>query len=268
MMANDQFGIRMLNATASGGWEWFSTWADGTPTTLRGNVVDHPRDPYFQLRGDAGECRIDGHGIAHLSGHEPRMYVWDRSAEETRKKWQNVEITFYGKRVLEKGRIASQGFIAGVRGEHQDAGSNYLLGRNYYGRILYDRRVNIIKEIGHPYYSSNRPSELTRLDWSTPDGEPPRNYWIGYKFVVRNYDSNTKVQLDLYYDLAEGADGGRWQDLLTVKDEGGWEVVDTDHNRRADDILLGPGSSALIRNDQILEAQYRHFSVREINPLV
>jgi hypothetical protein len=263
----DRFDIAMLNPTLSGGREWFSSWDNGSPRTVCSGQED-AEDSEFKLRGKNGTLKIDGNGVAELIDGSPRMYIYDLS----KPKWNNVEVTFYGMRIKEIGCPSSQGFTAGVRSEHQDYKTDSYSARTYYGRLLYDGRINFQKELYHDQcdkkiVTSNQPSEKSRFDWSKLGGSKnylPCNVWIGYKFIVQNIENNSKVKLRLFIDQTTGKDGGHWESPIEYIDEGSWPIKDDLNPQPNSPILLDPGTSIFVRNDAILSAKYMKFSIREI----
>ena len=266
--ARDRFGINQLYPDAPNGRRWLCTWDNGVARELKRSRERDPEDPTgeFVLRGKDCSVAIDGEGVARLRGASPRMYVYDEGEEKT---WGNVEITFYAKRVKEYGYKSSQGFVAGARSEHQNADADRCSGMTYYGRMLYDGRINFQKELVHGLednggYTDPLPP-AARAAWDTSDGKMPAGSWVGYKFVVRNSADGSRVRLRLYRDRADGADGGHWEKLLDEEDAGNWHVQDVaDCGHRSDQILLDPGTAVFIRNDLIEAAEYKKFSVREI----
>ena len=52
-------------------------------------------------------------------------------------------------------------------------------------------------------------------------------------------------------------------------DEGGWgaNALACNEDVEPDEVLTEPGLSVYIRNDGLIEADYKKFSVREISPL-
>ena len=136
----------------------------------------------------------------------------------------------------------------------------------YYGRMLYDGRVTFQKEIFHPQ-SSNPMPDPPIYPWNSPDKELPRNQWIGFKFIVRTIE-NDHVNLQLYRDMSDGLDGGDWEKLIEYTDTGGWEAYSNFAcpESTPEEILLDPATSTFVRNDGIADAQYKWFSVREIEP--
>jgi hypothetical protein len=270
----DRFGIKMLNPTLRRGRQWFSKWERGQPRTLE-NMDRDPEDPELEARGN-GSVTIDGQGIATLTGPSPRMYVYYLNQT-----WCNVEVTFYGMRVSELPvRNYNRGFVAGARSEHQDASEeNPYAGTAYYGRMLYDGRAVFKKEMAHHLPAGltvNRPSENNHIDWDGHGGGVmPTNQWLGYKLVLRNVDRDSKVRLQLFLDRSDGAEGGSWEMVAQDDDAGDWavepfvvncETGETQQSPRSA-ILLRAATSVLIRNDDLGEARYKKFSIREIDPL-
>ena len=250
----DAFGTKLLYPTQDGGREWSATWGNGISRTL----VSGNRDPYdaeFIVRG-SGSIGIDGQGVATMSGSSPRMYIYDAAKA---KKWNNVEVTFYAMRVSETEFKSYQGFVAGTRSDHQDqseANPNPCA-HNYYGRMLYDGRMDFEKEFIHPDYAPAR-GEINVPPMQTLS-------WIGYKFVLRTLDPN-KVHLALYRDVTNGMNGGTWVQMTEYTDTPGvWDAISACAGGVSTDVITTPGTSTFIRNDSIGEARYKKFSVREIH---
>src|SRR5919106_2554172 len=254
----DRFGISEIYPSAVNGTEWHSMWEDGH-TRIIGSGQRDPYDKNFEVTGN-GEVTIDEiDGIATITGGAPRMRVPDIDFE-------NVEITFYAKRISEEEEISYQGFVAGARSKHY---TNDLCGANtYYGRFTYDGRVSFEKELFHghgndaQYPSADEPSKYI---WPEDEGIPD-DEWIGLKFILKTLPNDDGVLLELYRDLTDGDNGGQWEKVLNYNDTGEWYVEADDgicddypHNK----ILFTPGF-VFIRNDFIDQAQYKKFSIREI----
>lgn len=260
-------GIKILYPTKENGRVWYAGWSDRDAITLKSGKSD-PSDLEFIARGN-GTVSIGGEGIAHLQGASPRMYVLDPAKN---KKWNNVEVTIYGKRISEAGFESSQGIVIGARSEHQDATKETsCLGWTYYGRLLYDGRAVFQKEIIHEgAYSINKPEENNKAIWDTTDGSLPRNKWIGVKFIVKTNLDRKSVKLELYRDLTDGYKGGNWEKVAEYTDSGDWFQTDTDADVMAvcgypaSKILLDSGTSVFIRNDKVKDVEYKLFSIREI----
>jgi len=197
------------------------------------------------------------------------MYVYDdRPQEENPQTWRNVEVTFYARRVEEYAYKSSQGLVIGARSEHQAATQDPCMAQTYYGKILYDGRVNFQKELWHQgpkqVYTEPRSSAPTAR-WNPPNPEVPRGEWIGVKFVIRNVESDTQVRLELYRDRTGGMGSGHWEPLSHLVDTGDW-TTKSDCRHPAGQLFLNAATSVFIRNDFLVVAEYARFSIREIAP--
>jgi hypothetical protein len=253
----DKFGITKIYQTIPNGRDFFSHWDEGEFRVLHLGERDVV-DSELIIKGKNAELAIDGNGIATLQGKDPlkdskpRIYVYDKS----KPKWDNVEITVYAKRISEINDYSYAGINIGARSEHQDVDESHLdAGQTYYGRFTYDNRIYFAKEIQHGEYSF---SKNKKFNWNTNDESMPKDLWIGLKFIVRTIDSTGNVKLELYTDLTDGQNGGTWEKKLEFIDDGSW-----DGNR----IFNESGTSVFIRNDGLGMAQYKNFSIREINPI-
>lgn len=279
----DRFGIAELYPARPDGRVWASNWDNGKPRRLECMDRD-PCDADAIARGN-GHLEIDGAGELKMVGDAPRFYVYD---EPRQKKWQNVEITAYLMRVGEDAekKLTYRGFGFGARSEHQDAdnvvspGKGPYKGLGYYGKMIYDGRVVFQKELIHHSkfgYSVNQPDPNARNFWKTPGGAMPDNVWIGIKFVIRNLDGN-RVKLELYRDLTDGKDGGRWEKVIEYVDQGGWtnpgltpELIKASMppdapEFKTDEVLVHPGTAVFVRNDGVTDARMKKMSIREIAP--
>ena len=270
----DKWGIKELNPTITNGREWFNAWDNGIPRTIIVGNQD-PFDPtgWFRVTGNGSgvetpKVYIDGKDVAIMSGHQPRMYIYDPSL---RLKWQNTEVTVYGKRISETALESSQGINIGARSNHQDQGKPSNCGVDtYYSRMLYNGIGNFAKELNWPK-DSKKPNSRLHLDWLTPYGSitMPRDVWIGHKFVIRNVDGGTHVRLEMWRDLTNGTNGGDWKLVLAYTDDGNWPAPATldCHDTKLNRIILDQNPSVFIRNTDISSAQYKYFSIREIASL-
>lgn len=257
----DPFGVTMLNPTKKSGRTWFAKWT--AARALKKGQTD-PQDSEFQNRG-TGTFDIKGGGIAVASGAVNRHYVWDQSAA---KKWQNIELTFYGK----YSKIAPaagapkpppSGMMIEVRTSdgHVDDPARQCNGASYSMALYDDGRAEFKKEAKHPIYSSKNP---TAKVWDGK-GPMPEGVWIGFKAVVKDVASG--VYMALYRDMTDGAGGGKWDKLLEYTDAGGWKVGDGSPicDRPADHVFKGAFPVVLIRNDNAT-TEYKKASIREIAP--
>ena len=204
-LSPDALGVARLYATAAGGKEWLSNWANGVPRSFTWGP--DPQDPWFQGKGNASYA-VDGAGDLVISGAVPRMYVHDPLLQ---KPWRNVEMTVYAKRVADAG--TPWGGIEGVaRSNHLADTTNLCDTRGNDARFRYDGHIDFEKETSHP----NSVAVKNKTVWP---GGLPFNQWIGYKLAV--YDlPNGNVKLESWMDLTDGVNGGDWVKVNELEDDG------------------------------------------------
>lgn len=258
----DVFGIKQLYPSAPSGAVWNSGhWdAEAYEITARRDS----RDPLglSGMRG-TGTLEVTGEGELVMRGSQPRIYVY----EPENGPWQNVEITVYYQRVDDED-TAYAGLVIGARsGAEGHTDSTACDAHTYYARVRNDGAFDFEKELEHP--ASSTQSRVQPAAAWPPDGEVPRETWIGFKFVIYNQGSNS-VKLEAYRDMTNGADGGSWSKVNETVDDGGWSVetsceAHSPENGESDLIVLD-GGTTFIRNTDVGEARYRWLTIREISP--
>jgi hypothetical protein len=203
----DVFGIRRLYPDLPGGLHWHALW-DAHPRSFSGQ---DPKDPWFDAdHGDAA-YGVAGDGTLKISGAVPRMYVHDPALK---RQWRDVEISMYFKRVADRG-VAWGGMVSVARTNHGTTGDENRDAcdtRGIGARIRYDGAVDFEKETKHPE------SQATSSKIQFPGGMP-FGKWIGYKHVV--YDlADGRVRQELWIDQSGGREGGQWQLLNALEDDG------------------------------------------------
>ncbi len=302
----DKFGVKMLFPTAPGGREWFNRWDEGSQRTITWGPDSI--DPEFIVRG-SGRCLIYGKtganaGQAKISGSVPRLYVRGSQSEEVpppagTPKWNNVEVTFYAKTTEAGSRLSYAGLEAVCKTNHFPDSDDPST-KGYGGRLLFDGRVDIEKELSHGKNSNIR--TFPGFIWTEADGggrskdpslvegngnkpvyELPLNKWIGFKLVAKNCNHDTNVLVEVYVDKTNGADGGDWRLVKSIKDilydpaeaeryfskdlwydsadfKNKGSAVPAQHGKP----ITAPDYSVYLRTDGGIEQFYKFFSVREI----
>jgi len=269
----DSFGISKFFATKKGYTDWQSSWNNGISRSVGSGERD-PKDPtgYTHRRGNAEFLRIDGKGIMKMGGSQPRIYINPYDGKDTKNPdqfFKNIEGTVYYKRTGSDGANWG-GLIMGLRSGpsgHSSASyspdADYCDANTYYARIRHDGKWDFEKELKH---SKSTSAGYTKI---YPEGLPA-NKWIGMKFIAYNIENDTQVKLELWIDDSSNGDttnGGEWRLLGTKVDDGNW--VDTDVKGcsfTSNKIILEGGGAAFIRNTDIAKAEYKNFSIREIDP--
>ncbi len=306
--AVDRFGIKMLRATVRGGREWFNCWDAGPERTITWGPDSH--DPQFMIRGST-RCVVYGAaganaGQVKVSGSGPRLYVRGTASEAVSPPpgtptWNNVEVTFYARTTNAGSKVVYAGLEAVCKTNHCPDSDDPTT-RGYGGRVLFDGRVDIEKELSHGKGSNIR--SFPAFIWTEADGglrsanaslvsnnngrpvyELPLNKWIGCKLVARNCDHGINVLLEVYIDRSGGSNGGDWKlakslndivyspsvDALYFSKDLWYDGGDFKHKGSATPAQHGmpitqPSHSVYLRTDGNVEQYYKWFSVREVEP--
>jgi hypothetical protein len=223
------------------------------------------------MEGRGQKLEIMGDGTARSSGDQVRIYVGDRTRA---KKWLNVELTLYGKRVSERSGTRSTGgfeFQARTGDGHTsstavDPGTRLPIqcrGHAYGFSFRNDGRAVVEKEIRHPSYTSQVAANV----WD--GGTFPKDRWVGMKIIVYNIDGGRHVKQELWRDLADGLHGGSWVKVFEHTDAGGWSVdpaIAASCNVPSDYIITTSEPFVILRSDGVTEQWYKKVTIREIRP--
>lgn len=201
---SDVFGITYLHPTLPDGTYWISRW--GPPRSFSG--VD-PEDRWFDADHGSGSFDAGG-GRLQISGENPRMYIHDPALQ---RQWRDVEVTVYAKRVRDSG-IPFAGVTVVARANHlvtEEGESDRCDTRGYGGRLRFDGHTDFEKETAHPQNQAIGNKEIF-------PGGLPVGQWFGVKYLV--FDRQDGVHLQLWLDRTDGHDGGSWEMLGEVVDNG------------------------------------------------
>jgi hypothetical protein len=266
----DRFGIEKKYPTIQGGREWFAKWDNG----ITRSVLSGDRDPYdseFLVTGDVREARIMGDGRLRMSGDAPRFSIYDNAGGQT---WQNVEQTAYFYLEDQNQPIGSDYGIAlearyGDFGpffeEHQcsqDLGYSYAVAQRYKNARSFTQK----EVIDHGAYTN---SMMNMYPYGT-GVDMPKNKWFGLKLVIRNMDSNSKVNIEFWFDKLAN---NNWVKLFEFTDSGNWFATRSGVNandcqdRPLNWIILHHTNAVRFRADYANPVYIGSASVREIAPL-
>ncbi len=268
----DWFGTAMLYPTAPGGREWHANWT-GTARTWTWGFDNYDRE--FEARGN-GVYNVDGNGMMITSGDTVRMYVrdpaydpdtypgtsYDQSKVVT---WNNVEITFYGRRVSETSSVQPYGGLTAAAKIRHLPDADLCATRGYYGRLRNDGHVDLEKEVDHGNGAAQYPYQsVAHASPSQPWSSLPFNIWIGMKLIVRDANNGSAVHLELWRDMNDGKAGGNWQKLWEDNDTGWGSGLIACPGANPAQVMTGPNLSVFIRNDNVIEMNYKNWTIREI----
>ncbi len=285
-ITTDTFGIKMLNATKSGGKEWFSTTFSVNPARSyipppnKLSLDTYDVNLYFVLIGDstasisAGEMEVDG--------GSPRFFIEGP--------WTNTEMTSYVRFSFATAHADMYTHL-GSRSNHEvmdSEGDRCGWGR-YVAKFDHGRgggpATACDKEIIHPIHSPEHDAH--------PFSGFFNNKWIGIKQITRTITSTGRVKVEAWVDETGGVNGGTWVKNSEWIDDGTDEPVIGSNQSYIDDCMTssdnntplkinGTGSSnqdnlkqvwkhasrhCYWRTEQADKTRYKWVSVREINAL-
>jgi hypothetical protein len=268
--SSDKFGIKKLNPTVPNGREWFSTWDNG----IKRDVLNGDKyDTEFRPSGTRTKMYVtgDSDGSLEVRGDWPRFNIID---PERSKMWRNVEVTYYVKLVSQNQGRDDKGIAAEVReGDYGPSPDGYDRGYSYNHGLRYNGRVFFQKEVAdHCLYTSGI---KTVYPWDTSNDSFPTNKWLGFKYVVRNADGGKSVNMVLYVDKTNGANGGTWEKLIEYTDSGGWKAsLSMDcigknlvPKRPLDWVINNATYDVRFRSDYANPVMWKDASIREIASL-
>ncbi len=215
----DTFGIAKLNATISGGKEWYSTaWSTGSSRDYNPSGANYEGydsldgNFYMVLIGDS-KATILGNGEIEVDGGSPRLYPQGP--------WTNTEYTFYVK--IQVAQPSGMYVHIGSRSNHEIKDSEG--DRCGFGRyvVKYDHgrssgpKMACDKEVMHPIHTTTEFNAQSFPGFSTTT-------WLGCKMLCRTTADGNSVKVEGYIDTTGGANGGIWQKITEWTDDGTADV--------------------------------------------
>ncbi|HEX8824142.1 MAG TPA: hypothetical protein VF794_29750, partial [Archangium sp.] len=92
--------------------------------------------------------------------------------------------------------------------------------------------------------------------------------WVGIKVITYNL-SGDRVKQELWLDLTNGKNGGRWRKVHENLDAGGWSIpplVAATCQIPSDQRLTAPEPLIILRGHGIREQWFKKATIREIQP--
>ncbi len=270
----DVFGIPMLFKSKPNFPGWDSRhWANGNSREVS-SINRDPEDPtgWSQKRG-SGTFKLSGNGILEMGGRQPRIYINSYKQPEDslpENFFVNTESTVYYKRHGTDGANWG-GLLIGSRSSGEGHSSDIGNTTTYYARFRHDGKIDFEKELTHP--SSEYRWDKIHQHGKLYDDNLPSDQWIGMKFVVYTPTSKPDTaKLIVYIDRKSNANPelinnlDNWEKLKEVVDSGDWPVsIKSGYGVDPKKVIVKGNGVTFIRNTGIAKAEYKWFSVREIN---
>jgi hypothetical protein len=254
----DKFRIKKIYPTKQGGEEWYLSSSSSS-----GPADDCRFDPKTTLIPNAdGSYKVKSTHVrisvlTSTGYHQDNITTYNQK-ELARKgymqssnDWKNIEVSGYIR--LNSGNDVSGFTWYGRGGQHTDL--EECEGTAYHGEIRYDGKSDFSKEQWHPggYSFTEFPQVV----------DPIEGRWIGYKFVMYNFEKNgeTVVKLENWIDEENN---NTWVKVDEYIDEGDWGDKGDKCGGFPDQILSWGGPIVTFRWDDARDVDIKHFSVREI----
>jgi hypothetical protein len=268
----DTFGIPQFYPTKPGTRVWTSAhWNNGIERTIK--YESDPYDPTDWTEDHSSGTdgfRIDGKGVMTMSGSGPRFHINSLDSLKVPKQfYRDVEFTAYYQRHGTAGQNWG-GMVVGLRSGplgHASAGGNDCDATTYYARFRNDGKWDFEKELKHPgstYWSGSGYNTQDPL-WN--GSSLPLNRWIGMKYIVYNFQSNSRVRLEVYIDsVSNGIPGNPavWKKVGAVVDSGTWPSGDVSGCSYAQNAIILQGNGTVLMRTDGDTACYKMVSIREI----
>jgi hypothetical protein len=251
----DKFGIKKIYPTKEGGEEWYlssSSPADDCRFDPKTPLIPNA-DGSFKVKSTQVRISVltsTGYDQDDITTYNQKELA-KKGYMQSSKDWKNVEVSGYVK--LNSGNDKSGFTWYGRGGQHTDL--EKCEGTAYHGEIRYDGKSDFSKEQWHPggYSFTELPQVV----------DPIEAKWIGYKFVMYNFEKNgeTAVKLENWIDAKNN---NTWIKVDEHIDEGGWGDEGDKCGGSPDQIISWGGPIVTFRWDGAKDVDIKHFSVREI----
>lgn len=253
--AVDKFGVEMVYPTKTEGEQWFMNMINPSSdsrfapkTTLTKNT-----DGSWKVKSDAVRMNV----FTSTDYDQDKIATYNQKSLATKgymqasNDWKNIEMTGYVKLISGSGDTFTW-YARG--GKHSD--SYECEGTAYKDWLWYDGKTEFAKEQVHPDTTSTSEKSVT----GSLTGK-----WIGFKFVMYNFqkDGKTAVKLETWLDADNDKEFVKVYEEI---DSGGWGNDGTACGGSSDQRITWGGPIATFRWDDANNVDIKWFSVREIKP--
>jgi len=253
--AVDKFGVEMVYSSKSGGEQWFVNMDNpksdsrfDPKTTLTKNS-----DGSWKVKSSAVRMNVftsTGYDQDKIATYNQKMLA-TKGYMQSANDYTNFEMTGYIK--LNSGSGDTFTWY-GRGGKHSDSYS--CEGTAYKGWLLFNGKTEFAKEQDHP--------DVTTTAEKTVAGSLTGK-WVGFKFIVYNFQQNDKtvVKLENWLDTDNDKDFDKVYEAI---DSGGWGNDGGGCGGSPDQIITWGGPIATFRWDNANDVDFKWLSVREITP--
>jgi hypothetical protein len=253
--AVDKFGAEMVYPTKTGGEQWFMNMISPSSdsrfdpkTTLTKNT-----DGSWKVKSGAVRMNVytsTGYDQDNIATYNQKTLA-TKGYMQSSNDWKNIEMTGYVKLISGSGDTFTW-YARG--GKHSD--SYKCEGTAYKSWLWYNGKTEFAKEQVHPDTTSTAEKSAT----GSLTGK-----WIGFKFVMYNFQNNGKtfVKLETWLDPENDK---HFVKVYEKIDSGGWGNDGAACGGSSDQIITWGGPIATFRWDNANNVDIKWFSVREIKP--
>lgn len=251
----DEFGLKMLYPTKTGGEQWFMDMANADDDSRFNPQDTITKNADGSWKNKSGQVRMN---VYTSTGYVPsKITTYAQSQLATKghmqspNDWKNVEITGFV-----KVNSASEDNFAwyGRGGKHTDSNGG-CEGTSYKNDLYYSGKVRYAKEQQHAdgySFTSSKTATTSIMD-----------RWVGWKGIMYN---NAQGNVVLESWLSED-NGATWKKVNSHVDSGGWgSDGDMCDASTPDQKITWGGPIVTFRWDSASDVDFKWLSVREIAP--
>lgn len=256
--AVDKFGVEKVYSTKSGGQQWFVNMDNPKSDSRFDPKTTITKNPDGSWKVKSNSVRMN---VFTSTGYDQdKITTYNQKTLATKgymqysNDYRNVEVTGY----LKVNAYQDLDTITwyGRGGKHSDSYS--CEGTAYKGWLWYNGKTEFAKEQDHPDTTSTTEKSVT----GSLTGK-----WIGFKFVMYNFQQNGKtvVKLENWLDADNDKD---FVKVYEKTDSGGWGNDGGGCGGSSDQIITWGGPIVTFRWDNANNVDFKWLSVREIQPPV
>lgn len=256
----DNFGVRKIYPTESGGDEWYQNtvnFASNTRLVNFTNSVTRNADGSWKCRDTnvlIQVAQINGYNESTtFTAAQNHSTLRNRGVMQDERDWRNVEMTIYFRINATPSDSSFDLYARG--GRHVDP-QPWCEGSALHGTLRSDGSTRLTKEQWHLSTVFRNQNNLVN--------ESIIGRWIGMKYVVynRNLNGVLVTKQEIYVDLNND---NTWVKLDETSDAGGWGTQGASCQGAVDQIISWGGPIAAFSWNTFTDVDFQKMSVREID---